>query len=72
METGISLMELLDCNFLVISMKLVELRELNYVVVTMLTHQLVSIAVVLQLMLSMSQRDSLCGTVYCQWRNALQ
>ena len=54
-ETGISLMEL-DCNSLmvvVISMRSVKLRELTYVVGTMLTHQLVSIAVIFQLMMSM-------------------
>ena len=38
---------------LVISFCLVELRELTYVVETMLSHQLVSIAVIFQLVLSM-------------------
>ena len=54
METGTSLMEL-DCHSLemVISMRVVKVKELIYVVDTMLTHQLVSIAVILQLMLSM-------------------
>ena len=53
-ETGISLMEI-DCHSLmvVISMSFVYLRELTYVVGTMLTHQLASIAVIFQLMLSM-------------------
>ena len=40
-ETGISLMELLDCHSLVIYDRLVDIRELTYVVRTMLTHQLV-------------------------------
>ena len=52
-ETSISLMELLDCYFLmvVISMGIVELRELTYIVETMLSHQLVSIAVLLMSMM---------------------
>ena len=54
-ETGISLIEL-DCRSLdvVISMRVVILRELIYVVGTVLTHQLVSIAVIFQLLLSMT------------------
>ena len=51
-ETGISLMEV-DCNSLVISLSIVILRELTFVVRTMLTHQLVSIAVIFQLILFM-------------------
>ena len=54
-ETGISLMEL-DWSSLiagVISLSNVLVRELTYVVGTVLTHQLVSIAVIFQLMLSM-------------------
>ena len=47
-----SLVEL-DCHSLEISLRVVDLRELLYVVETMLTHQLVSIAVILQLKLSM-------------------
>ena len=50
METGISLMEL-DYNSLVISMSLVQLRQLPFVV--LLLDQLVYIAVILQLLLSM-------------------
>ena len=53
--TGISLMKL-DClsiHLMLVSMRLVLLRELTYVVTLMLTHQLVSIAVIFQLMLSM-------------------
>ena len=49
-ETGISLMEL-DYNSLVISMSLVQLRQLPFVV--LLLDQLVYIAVILQLLLSM-------------------
>ena len=50
-----SLVELLDCHSLVevISMSIAELRELLYIAETMLSHQLVSIAVIFQLMLSM-------------------
>jgi hypothetical protein len=54
-ETGISLMEL-DClllHLMLIPLRLVYLRELTYVVALMLPHQLVSIAVIFQLMLSM-------------------
>ena len=45
----------IDCHSLevVISMSFVQLRELTYIVGTMLTHQLVSIAVTFQPMLSM-------------------
>ena len=50
--TGISLMEL-DWDSLMISLCIAELRLFTYVVETMLTHQLVSIAVIFQLMLSM-------------------
>ena len=50
-ETGISLMEL-DCHSPLLSLRAVVLRELIYVVGTMLPHQLVSIAVIFQLLLS--------------------
>ena len=52
-ETGISLM-VLDCLLvaLVISTSPVELRELTYAIETILAHQLVSIAVIFLLMLS--------------------
>ena len=51
---GPSLMELncLSLVVLVISSSLAELRELKYIVETMLTHQLVSITVIFQLLLS--------------------
>ena len=52
-ETDISLMELLNCHSLVISVRIVDIRELIYVIETMLIHQLVSITVIFQLMLSM-------------------
>ena len=54
-ETGISLMELLDCHSLhlvLVFMRLVVLNKLTSVVTTMLTHHLVYIAVIFQLMLS--------------------
>ena len=54
-ETGISLTEI-DClsyYLMLVSMSFAMLRELIYVVGTMLTHQLASIAVIFQLMLSM-------------------
>ena len=54
-ETGISLMEI-DCNSLiemVISLSNVKLRELTYVAVIVPPHQLVSIAVIFKLILSM-------------------
>ena len=52
-ETGISLMEL-DCHSqdMVISLRVVVLRVFTYFVVTIPPHQLVSIAVIFQLMLS--------------------
>ena len=58
-ETGTSLMER-DCYTLevAICMRAVYLRELTYVEGTMLTHQLVSIAVISQLMLSMMMMTS--------------
>ena len=53
-ETGISRMKL-DYQSLemMISMRIVDVGELNFVVETMSTHQLVSIAVIFLLMLSM-------------------
>ena len=59
-ETGISLMEL-DCHSLemMIYLRLVKLRELIYVVVTVPHHQLVSIAVILQLMLTVTETQSM-------------
>ena len=60
-ETVISLMEL-DClllHLMLIPMRLVYLWELTYIVYTvMLTHQLVSIAVKFQLLLSMMMMTS--------------
>ncbi|CAI8052135.1 hypothetical protein GBAR_LOCUS28539 [Geodia barretti] len=46
----------LDCLSMemVISMRIVYLREFTYIVGTVLTHQLVSIAVIFQLVLSMT------------------
>ena len=54
-ETGISLMELycLSLHLMLIPLRFVYLGELTYVVTGVLTHQLVSIAVIFQLMLSM-------------------
>ena len=52
METSFSLMEL-DCLSLEISLSIAKLKELVFVVETILSHQLVSIAVIFQLMLSM-------------------
>ena len=51
-ETGTSLMEL-DCNSVVISLNNVITGELRYTVGTVPPHQLVSIAVIFQPMLSM-------------------
>ena len=59
-ETGFSLMEL-DClslQLMFILLRFVYNRELKYVVTLMLTLQLVSIAVIFQLMLSMMMKTS--------------
>ena len=54
-ETGISLMELLDCHsFLILLLfsRLVTIDELTYIVGVVLTHHLVYIAAIFQLLLS--------------------